>query len=258
MTRSPAGKVDRITPKGALGEAPLSGPSGTALRSEAHSSSLTLPSNSTPRLESGTVVLAMTTASNASAQAPPASQSGQLQQLLPNSQAIALCDDGATINCSRNRLGAIAGTFDETAAGLVSVGDTASKLLSHGTDLCALELVGLGGRSVDVLRKTHYTPGAMVDVIIAETVEVLNHGSTIVFSPAGRTISFADNSKLTMALSPNGLGWLGVRSITDPQRIQCLLNLRTLPARLCLPLKRHKLVLDCCALLVGQDSSCCA
>ena len=150
-----------------------------------------------------------------------------MQQLLPGCQAIALCDDGATINCSRNRLGAIAGTFDETAAGLVSVGDTASKLLSHGTDLCALELVGLGGRSVDVLRKTHYTPGAMVDVIIAETVEVLNHGSTIVFSPAGRTISFADNNELTMALSPNGLGWLGVRSIADPQRIQRLLNLRS-------------------------------
>ena len=50
VTRSPAGKVDRITPEGALGEAPLSGPSGTALRSEAHSSSLELPSNSTLRL----------------------------------------------------------------------------------------------------------------------------------------------------------------------------------------------------------------
>ena len=124
-------------------------------------------------------------------------------------------------------MGAIPGTFDETAAGLVSVGDTASKLLSHGTDLCALELVGLGGCSVDVLRKVHYTPKALVEVIIAETVEVLHHKSTIVFSPAGRTISFADNNELTMALSPNGLGWLGVRSITDPQRIQCLLNLNS-------------------------------
>ena len=100
VTRSPAGKVDRITPVGALGEAPLSGPSGTALRSEAHSSSLALPSNSDPRLESETVVLALTTAGDTIAQAPPASQPGQLQQLLPNSQAIALCDDGATINCS--------------------------------------------------------------------------------------------------------------------------------------------------------------
>ena len=227
VTRSPAGKVDRITPEGALGEAPLSGPSGTALRSEAHSSSLALPSNSDPRLESETVVLALTTAGDTIAQTPLASQPDQLQQLFPNSQAIALCDNGATINCSRDRLGAIAGTFDKTAAGLVSVGDTASKLLSHGTDLCALELVGLDGCSVDVLRKVHYTPKALVEVIIAETVEVLHHKSTIVFSPAGRTISFADNNELTMALSPNGLGWLGVRSITDPQRIQCLLNLNS-------------------------------
>ena len=56
-------------------------------------------------------------------------------------------------------------------------------------------------------------------------MEALGHGSTIVFSPEGRTITFENAHKLTMALTPNGLGWLGVRAITNPKRIARLLQM---------------------------------
>ena len=134
---------------------------------------------------------------------------------------VAMCDDGATVSCNRSRIGAIPGTF-RPSAGALTIGAASGALVSTGTDLCAVTLVDVHGVEHDVLRRMHRTPGLVADIVLSEAIEVFKHQTSFIFNATGRTMLASDGTELVMGFSPNGLGWLGVKALTDRARFEDL------------------------------------
>ena len=134
----------------------------------------------------------------------------------------ALCDDGASVSCNKFNIGALPGTFIKDDTDPLAVGDEDSVLDCLGSYLCAITLVDARGVEYDMLRRLYYTPTAIADVILSETVEVFSHDAEFHFTNRGRSM-LTDSSQLRMGFSPNGLGWFGVKPV-PPSRLKALLS----------------------------------
>ena len=135
----------------------------------------------------------------------------------------ALCDDGATVDCSKTDLGRIHGTFTKNESEL-SIGESSATLVSHGMWYHALTSIAADGTEEDGLFHMMDTPSGIA-TIFSEVAEVNTRRTNIVWAPdAPRTYHTADGAVMPLSMSNNGLGWLGIRAITDANRIRSLLN----------------------------------
>ena len=82
----------------------------------------------------------------------------------------ALCDDGATVDCSKTALGRIPGTFIENESEL-SIGESSATLVSRGTWLHALTRIAADGTEEDCLCRMMDTPTGIA-TIFSEVTEV--------------------------------------------------------------------------------------
>ena len=135
----------------------------------------------------------------------------------------ALCDDGATVDCSKTALGRIPGTFIENESEL-SIGESSATLVSRGTWLHALTRIAADGTEEDCLCRMMDTPTGIA-TIFSEVTEVNLRRTNIIWAPdAPRTYHTSGGAVLPLCMSNNGLGWLGIRAIADMDRIRSLLN----------------------------------
>ena len=125
----------------------------------------------------------------------------------------------------RHRLagvGKLEGTFKRDNVNL-QVGTSEASLASYGSNHHAVTLVDVNGNEHDSLRRMHDTPNAVCD-ILSECVEK-RAGTEITASTAkGHIWVKADGTVLKLHTTPNLLGWLRIKPITDPDRLQQLLD----------------------------------
>jgi hypothetical protein len=120
-------------------------------------------------------------------------------------------------------LGRIPGTFTENESEL-SIGESTATLASRGMWYHALTRVGADGTEEDGLYHMMDTPSGIA-TIFSEVVEVKTRRTTIAWSPdAPRIYHTAGGVVMPLSMSNNGLGWLGIRAITDMNRIRTLLS----------------------------------
>ena len=134
----------------------------------------------------------------------------------------ALCDDGASRNasCCRTLDGALLDTLDERDAGGLDVGEDGVQLTSNGSYLYLLERFGRDGSGEVVLRRMKHTPNLRLKCVVSEPTEVYSHEYEFAFNKReGRVMSRASGDKIPLFMSKNGLGWLKVRPVTEPQRV---------------------------------------
>ena len=90
---------------------------------------------------------------------------------------VALCDDGATVDCSKTALGRVPGTFTENESEL-SIGESTATLVSHGTWCHALTRIAADGTEEDGLYRMMDTPTGIA-TIFSEVAEVKMHDALI-------------------------------------------------------------------------------
>ena len=82
---------------------------------------------------------------------------------------MALCDDGATIDCFLTTDGVIPGTHDSSQGGALTVGDKKSSLASNGVYLYAIERCGANSQWQDELFLGHHTPNGVANIMSEAT-----------------------------------------------------------------------------------------
>ena len=137
---------------------------------------------------------------------------------------MALCDDGATIDCFLTTDGVVPGTHDSSQGGALTVGDKKSSLASNGVYLYALERCGANSQWQDELFLGHHTPNGVAN-IMSEAREVNVRKSRVEWCP-GMARQFHTKTGINMPLimGSNGLGFVKIRPITDHTRIVKLLR----------------------------------
>ena len=93
----------------------------------------------------------------------------------------ALCDDGATVDCSKTALGRIPGTFTENESEL-SIGESSATLVSRGTWCHALTRIAADGTEEDGLFRMMDTPTGIA-TIFSEVTEVNSRRTNIIWAP---------------------------------------------------------------------------
>ena len=140
-----------------------------------------------------------------------------------NRKGFALCDNGATIDCSVDGIGNLEGTYTPDG-GNYDIGNKKRKLKSRGRNYHALTLVDKTGFEYDELRRMYDTPD-VISNILSECQE-MRIGTDVVSSGSTGTRTWLkpDGTKLALHTTPNYLGWLKIKPITDPDRLQRLLD----------------------------------
>ena len=136
----------------------------------------------------------------------------------------ALTDNGATTSCTNKPLGILRGTF-KPKEGMLGIGDANAGLQTHGTNLHALTIISLKTRDeYDCVRCMQDTPTSLA-MILAEPVEVYTHGTAVSWNATyGRVWHMENGVDIQLDMSPNGLGWVMVKPLTDPERIRNVLS----------------------------------
>ena len=121
----------------------------------------------------------------------------------------ALCDDGATVDCSKTAMGRIPGTFTADESEL-SIGESSATLASRGMWYHAFTRIGADGTEEDGLFHMMDTPTGIA-TIFSEVMEVKQRRTSINWSPdAPRTYHTAEGNSLPLIMTNNGLGWLRI------------------------------------------------
>ena len=137
---------------------------------------------------------------------------------------MALCDDGATIDCFLTTDGAIPGTHDSSQGGALTVGDKKSSLASMGVYLYAIERCGANSHWQDELFLEHHTPNGVAN-IMSEAREVNVRKSRVEWCPGmARQFHTKTGTNMPLIMGSNGLGFVKIRPITDHKRIVKLLR----------------------------------
>ena len=117
----------------------------------------------------------------------------------------ALCDDGATVDCSKTAMGRIPGTFTKSDSEL-SIGESTATLASLGMWYHAFTRIGADGTEEDGLFHMMDTPTGIA-TIFSEVMEVKLRRTTIIWSPdAPRVYTTAKGNTLPLIMTDNGLG----------------------------------------------------
>ena len=137
---------------------------------------------------------------------------------------MALCDDGATIDCFLTTDGVVPGTHDSSQGGALTVGDKKSSLASHGVYLYAIERCGANNQWQDELFLGHHTPNGVAN-IMSEAREVNVRKSRVEWCPGmARQFHTKTGTNMPLIMGSNGLGFVKIRPITDHTRIVKLLR----------------------------------
>ena len=137
---------------------------------------------------------------------------------------MALCDDGATIDCFLTTDGVIPGTHDSSQGGALTVGDKKSSLASNGVYLYAIERCGANSQWQDELFLGHHTPNGVAN-IMSEAREVNVRKSRVEWCPGmARQFHTKTGTNMPLIMGSNGLGFVKIRPITDHTRIVKLLR----------------------------------
>jgi hypothetical protein len=137
---------------------------------------------------------------------------------------MALCDNGATIDCFLTTDGVIPGTHDSSQGGALTVGDKKSSLASNGVYLYAIERCGANSQWQDELFLGHHTPNGVAN-IMSEAREVNVRKSRVEWCPGmARQFHTKTGTNMPLIMGSNGLGFVKIRPITDHKRIVKLLR----------------------------------
>ena len=136
-----------------------------------------------------------------------------------------LLDNGASVHCFKTLSGALLHTYEPEVAGDgISVGDENAALESQGSYTYAMEYSDAHDQKVQILVKALHCPDVICD-IMSESKLVYEEHCTITFNgTAGRVITLLNGKQMSLTMTPNGLGWLKSRPITDEKTVLELLN----------------------------------
>ena len=139
----------------------------------------------------------------------------------------ALCDNGASrqVSCCKTLDGALLDTFDSNDVGDLTVGSADASLGAKGSYIYVMEWFGCDGSGQLVARRCKHTPNLPLDMVVSEPTEVYTHGSKFPFDSSGRTMVTRAGHEVPLWMATDtGLGYLKVRFVTDPSKIQLALG----------------------------------
>ena len=165
--------------------------------------------------------------------------------MLLQNHRTALLDSGATIECCKDNMGAVPGTFESGPDGSLSVADESSSLVSLGADVRALCRTDALGQQQDFAALMHQTPKIIVDVL-AEGIECNTRNTRIEWCPQQpKVLHTASGLSLVMSMTKSALCMITISPLTDKRRLAALIKSspllrdRVIPAAIDRPLVLH-------------------
>ena len=144
--------------------------------------------------------------------------------MLLQSQRTALLDSGATIECCKDSMGAVPGTFESGSNGSLSVADESSSLVSLGADVRALCRTDSLGQQQDFAALMHQTPKIIVDVL-AEGIECNIRNTRIEWCPQQpKVLHTASGLSLFVSMTKSALCMITISPLTGKQRLAALIK----------------------------------
>ena len=129
-----------------------------------------------------------------------------IAQVMSGSGELALCDNGATVNCDKHGVGVVTGTEQALSGQGLVIGDENATLHANVTRLHALCIVDKNGVEVHRLIRMYSTPTS-ISTILSESEEVNDRSTNITWDSAhGRAWHLSEGTSLHLTMTANGLG----------------------------------------------------